>query len=46
MVEAASDANKAYEEENERLRAELEAAQEQLAAVKQLSHNKVIVMST
>lgn len=35
VVEAASDANKAYEEENERLREELEAAQEQLAAVKQ-----------
>ncbi len=34
VVEAASDANKAYEEENERLREELEAAQEQLAAVK------------
>ncbi|BDA40455.1 hypothetical protein COCOBI_01-1080 [Coccomyxa sp. Obi] len=33
VVEAASDANKAYEEENERLRMELEAAQQQLAAV-------------
>ncbi|CAL8467255.1 g6791 [Coccomyxa elongata] len=35
VVEAASDANKAYEEENERLRMELEAAQQQLAAVQQ-----------
>ncbi len=35
VVEAANDANKAYEEENERLRLELEAAQQQLASVQQ-----------
>lgn len=35
MIEAASDVNKVYEEENEKLRAELAAAQDELAAVKQ-----------
>lgn len=43
MVEAASDANKAYEEENERLRLELEAAQQQLAAVQQKQSSLPVV---
>lgn len=46
MVEAASDANKAYEEENERLRMELEAAQQQLAAVQQKQSSLPAVLAS